>query len=122
MKRVLLSLSLCVALLSACQGPSNCGRLIGSEQVIAVSPNPDSIFLYTPGIVEGFEGRFVVAVDYGGPGTYALDGPKSDFGDYKAGNQIRVLLSDDKGRTWRETPARIPVSYTHLTLPTTPYV
>ena len=74
MKRILLSLSLCVALLSACQGPSNCGRLIGSEQVIAVSPNPDSIYLYTPGIVEGFGGRFVVAVDYGGPGTYALDG------------------------------------------------
>ena len=74
-------------------------------------PNPDSIYLYTPAIVEGFDGRFVVAVDYGGPGTYALDGVKSDFGDYKAGNQIRVLLSDDKGRTWRETPARIPMMH-----------
>ena len=92
MERLFLSLWVSVAMLSACQSSSNCGRLLGSEQVIAVSPKPDSIYLYTPGIVEGLDGRFVVAVDYGGPGTYALDGPKSDFGDYKAGNQIRVLV------------------------------
>ena len=104
---ILLSATLCLCM---CKGPSGqlpCSR----EKVIATSPNPDSIFLYTPGIVEGFDGRYVVAVDYGGPGTYALDGPKSDFGDYKAGNQIRVLLSDDKGRSWRETPARIPMMH-----------
>ncbi len=100
-----------VLLVCACHQQNNCGRIIATEQVIAVSPQPDSIYLYTPGIVEGFDGRFVVAVDYGGPGTYALDGPKSDFGDYKAGNQIRVLLSDDKGRTWRETSARIPMMH-----------
>jgi hypothetical protein len=98
-------------LLSACSTPYNCGRLLAGEKVITTSPNPDSIYLYTPAIAEGFGGRFVVAVDYGGPGTYSLDGPKSDFGDYKAGNQIRVLLSDDKGKTWRETPARIPMMH-----------
>ena len=85
--------------------------MIADESVIAASPAPDSIYLYTPGIVEGFDGRFVVAVDYGGPGTAALDGPKSDFGDYKAGNQIRVLLSDDRGRHWRGTSARIPMMH-----------
>ena len=53
----------------------------------------------------------VVAIDYGGPGTYVLDGPKSDFGDYRSGNQIRVLLSDDKGKSWRETSARIPMMH-----------
>ena len=103
--------ALALLLMPACRQTRNCGTLIASEQVIAVSPNPDSISLYTPAIVEGFDGRFVAAVDYGGPGTYALDGVKSDFGDYKAGNQIRVLLSDDKGRTWRETPARIPMMH-----------
>ena len=106
-----LSVALALLLVPACRQARNCGTLIAREQVIAVSPNPDSIYLYTPAIVEGFDGRFVVAVDYGGPGTYALDGVKSDFGDYKAGNQIRVLLSDDKGRTWRETPARIPMMH-----------
>ena len=103
--------ALALLLVPACRQARNCGTLVASEQVIAVSPNPDSVYLYTPAIVEGFDGRFVVAVDYGGPGTYALDGVKSDFGDYKAGNQIRVLLSDDKGRTWRETPARIPMMH-----------
>ncbi|MBP5218896.1 MAG: exo-alpha-sialidase [Bacteroidales bacterium] len=112
MSRRSISILLSIALVaSACGGPYNCGRPIAGERVIATSPNPDSIYLYTPAIVEGFGGRFVVAVDYGGPGTYSLDGPKSDFGDYKAGNQIRVLLSDDKGRTWRETAARIPMMH-----------
>ena len=111
MARRYLTVVAAVLLVCACHQQNNCGRIIATEQVIAVSPQPDSIYLYTPGIVEGFDGRFVVAVDYGGPGTYALDGPKSDFGDYKAGNQIRVLLSDDKGRTWRETSARIPMMH-----------
>ena len=85
--------------------------LVGTESVIAMSPKPDSVYLYTPGIVEGFDGRLVVSVDFGGPGTYILDGPKSDFGDYKAGNQIRIYLSDDNGKTWRETPSRIPMMH-----------
>ena len=110
-KKLLYSLICAGLLLSACSTPYNCGRLLAGEKVITTSPNPDSIYLYTPAIAQGFGGRFVVAVDYGGPGTYSLDGPKSDFGDYKAGNQIRVLLSDDKGRTWRETPARIPMMH-----------
>lgn len=110
-KKLLYSLICAGLLFSACSTPYNCGRLLAGEKVITTSPNPDSIYLYTPAIAEGFGGRFVVAVDYGGPGTYALDGPKSDFGDYKAGNQIRVLLSDDKGKTWRETPARIPMMH-----------
>lgn len=103
---------------TGCTGPSKLTgtypaepKLVGSEEAIAESPRPDSIFLYTPGIVEGFDGRLIVSVDYGGPGTYLLDGPKSDFGDYKAGNQIRILLSDDKGKTWRKTPARIPMMH-----------
>ena len=110
-KKLLYSVICAGLLLSACSTPYNCGRLLAGEKVITTSPNPDSIYLYTPAIAEGFGGRFVVAVDYGGPGTYSLDGSKSDFGDYKAGNQIRVLLSDDKGRTWRETPARIPMMH-----------
>ena len=110
-RKLLYPLIFAVLLFPGCGTAYNCGRPVADEKVIATSPNPDSIYLYTPAIAEGFGGRFVVAVDYGGPGTYALDGPKSDFGDYKAGNQIRVLLSDDKGKTWRETPARIPMMH-----------
>ena len=103
-------LALALAAVS-CGGPSSAGRPVADEQVIASSPAPDSVFLYTPAIAEGLDGRFVVAVDYGGPGTGILDGPRSDFGDYPAGNQIRVYLSDDKGRTWRETATRIPMMH-----------
>ena len=112
MKRflVFLSLSASLGLFLACCS-RNPSRIVGTETVIAESPRPDSIFLYTPGIVEGFDGRLIVSVDYGGPGTYLLDGPKSDFGDFKAGNQIRVLLSDDNGKSWRETPNRIPMMH-----------
>ena len=110
MNRLLLACCLAVLFLGACR-PGADGHILGSEQVIATSPCADSIFLYTPAIVVMPSGRYVVAVDYGGPGTAALDGPKSDLGDYRAGNQIRVLLSDDKGRTWRETPARLPMMH-----------
>lgn len=79
--------------------------------MIAGSPDPDSIFLYTPAIVEGFDGRFIIATDFGGPGTGKLDDPKSWFGDYPSGNQIRVFLSDDRGVTWRATSARIPMMH-----------
>ncbi|MBQ7610686.1 MAG: exo-alpha-sialidase [Bacteroidales bacterium] len=110
MNRLLLACCLAVLFLGACR-PGADGHILGSEQVLATSPCADSIFLYTPAIVVMPSGRYVVAVDYGGPGTAALDGPKSDLGDYRAGNQIRVLLSDDKGRTWRETPARLPMMH-----------
>lgn len=104
MKRILLM----ALLLASCSRPAH---IVADEKVIATSPCTDSIFLYTPGIVEGFDGRFIVAVDYGGPGTFKLDGPKSDFGDYKAGNQIRVLLSDNRGRSWYDSGARIPMMH-----------
>lgn len=104
MKRILLM----ALLLASCSRPAH---IVADEKVIATSPCTDSIFLYTPGIVEGFDGRFVVSVDYGGPGTFKLDGPTSDFGDYKAGNQIRVLLSDNRGRSWYDSGARIPMMH-----------
>lgn len=95
----------------SCRTGGKDSHIVASEVVIAKSPAPDSVFLYTPGIVEGFDGRLVVSVDYGGPGTSVLDGSRSDFGDYKSGNQIRILLSDDNGKTWRETSARIPMMH-----------
>ena len=99
------------SVLASCRTGGKDSHVVASEVVIAESPAPDSVFLYTPGIVKGFDGRLVVSVDYGGPGTSVLDGPRSDFGDYKSGNQIRVLLSDDNGKTWRETSARIPMMH-----------
>jgi len=103
--------ALTASVLTSCRTGGKDSHIVASEVVIAESPAPDSVFLYTPGIIEGFDGRLVVSVDYGGPGTSVLDGSRSDFGDYKSGNQIRILLSDDEGKTWRETSARIPMMH-----------
>ncbi len=107
----LLLAAVTASVLASCRTGGKDSHIVASEVVITESPAPDSVFLYTPGIVEGFDGRLVVSVDYGGPGTSVLDGSRSDFGDYKSGNQIRVLLSDDEGKTWRETSARIPMMH-----------
>ena len=80
MNRLLLACCLAVLFLGACR-PGADGHILGSEQVLATSPCADSIFLYTPAIVVMPSGRYVVAVDYGGPGTAALDGPKSPRSD-----------------------------------------
>ena len=106
----LLSSALCCSEANATR-PRRNRMTVASEKVIARSPSPEDIFLYTPAIVEGLDGRVVVAVDYGGPGTDKLDGPKSGFGDYKTGNQIRIMYSDDRGRTWKDSPARIPMMH-----------
>ena len=111
-RHILLSIgAIALATLTACRSGRDDNHVVSSEQVIVESPAPDSVFLYTPGIVEGYDGRLVVAVDYGGPGTSVLDGPRSDFGDYKSGNQIRILLSDDNGKSWKTTPSRIPMMH-----------
>ena len=86
-------------------------RLIADEKVICASPDPANVYLYTPALLEGFGGRLVAAVDFGGPGTAILDGPRSTLGDYPSGNQVRVLVSDDRGETWRETGARLPMMH-----------
>ena len=99
------------SVVASCRTGGKDSHIVASEVVIAESPAPDSVFLYTPGIVDGFDGRLIVSVDYGGPGTSVLDGSRSDFGDYKSGNQIRILLSDNEGKTWRETSARIPMMH-----------
>ncbi len=82
---------------------------IADEQILYRSPNPAGIYCFTPALVEGFGGRLLAGVDLGGPGCTALDGPRSAEGDSPAGNQVRILVSDDRGRSWRETAARIPM-------------
>ena len=46
--------------------------MIANEKIIYRSPDPANIYLYTPALLEGFNGRFIAAVDLGGPGTDKL--------------------------------------------------
>ena len=86
-------------------------NLIADEKILFESPDPGSISCYTPAIVEGESGRLIAAFDLGGPGTEQLKGPRSDFGDWPTGNQIRILLSDDDGASWREAQNRVPMMH-----------
>jgi hypothetical protein len=63
------------------------------------SPEPDSLFCFSPGIAVLPGGRLVATLDLGGPGASGLDGPKGISRTGKS-TQGRVLVSDDGGLTW----------------------
>ena len=86
-------------------------KLIADEKILFRSPAPESIFCFTPALLIGEENRIIAAVDLGGPGTAALEGPRSRLGDYSSGNQVRLFLSDDEGKTWRESASRLPMRH-----------
>lgn len=86
-------------------------QLIADEKIIFHSPDAAGIYCFTPAVVLGNNGRIIAAVDLGGPGTAALGAPLCEEGDYPSGNQIRFLLSDDDGKSWRESACRIPMRH-----------
>ena len=88
--------------------------LIADETILFESPDPAGIYCYTPAILAGENGRLIAAVDLGGPDTTALEGPRSQEGDYPSGNQIRIFLSDDGGESWRESASRLPMMHETL--------
>lgn len=83
--------------------------IIADEKQMFESPSPGDIYCYTPALCHGFDGRIVAAFDLGGPGTEKLSGPRSKSGDYPSGNQLRIMLSDDRGANWRECGSRLPM-------------
>lgn len=107
MKKIL---TVCLLAISFMAGAEN----IATEKVIVKSPYPEGIFCFTPALCEGLNGRLVALVDFGGPETGRLDGPRSNGGDYDSGNQIRVMLSDDNGLTWRHTDTRLPMMHENI--------
>lgn len=78
-------------------------KLIADEQILFESPDPATVFCYTPALCRGFDDRIIASFDLGGPGVAQLDGPKSDHGDFGLGNQARIMVSDDGGRHFRPT-------------------
>ena len=79
--------------------------LANDHTVIYESPEPKSVYAYTPGITRLPNGRLVVSMDQGGKGLSELPDIKKDA----AGRPLRgrIYTSDDHGRTWThraETP------------------
>jgi hypothetical protein len=65
------------------------------------SPDPQSVYAYSPAILALPSGRLVLTMDIGGKGVPDLPGPKGSRHGFIA--QGKVYVSDDKGRTWRHT-------------------
>lgn len=72
------------------------GRLIAE---LYRSPEPQSIYAYSPGICVLPGGRLIATMDLGGPGVRELDGVKGIIG--KTEVKGKIFVSDDKGQTWR---------------------
>ena len=65
------------------------------------SPDPASIYCYSPGICRCPNGRLIATMDLGGPGVQHLPGPKSvRTGDMNLPNKGKIFTSDDHGKTW----------------------
>lgn len=68
---------------------------------IVESPDPSSIFCFSPGITVTETGRLIVTMDFGGPGVadyYGIE-PKQDIYAFTG----RIFVSDDKGKSWKQT-------------------
>ncbi|MGE4565727.1 MAG: sialidase family protein [Victivallaceae bacterium] len=86
---------------------------IADEKVLFRSPDPKKIFAYTPWLCRVDAERLAASFDLSGPGIDEVTGPKSKVGDNAKGNQCRVMLSDDRGESWRET-GRLPMLHARL--------
>lgn len=64
------------------------------------SPDPATVFTYTPGIARLASGRLLATLDIGGPGVLDLPGPKMYRGKGARASQGKAYVSDDGGRSW----------------------
>ncbi len=75
--------------------------LTNESTTVYESPDPGRIYAYTPGIVRLPGGRLVATMDQGGPGVIDLPGPKGLRGEGVHAWQGLILVSDDRGSSWR---------------------
>jgi len=74
--------------------------LANDYTLVYASPDPATIYCYSPGLARCPNGRLIATLDLGGPGVAGLPGPKSGHGDFGRPNQGKVFTSDDRGQTW----------------------
>ncbi|MCC6681026.1 MAG: exo-alpha-sialidase [Phycisphaeraceae bacterium] len=75
--------------------------LASDHVVIARSPDPKTIFAYTPGIGRLDSGRLVVTMGFGGPGSKKWHETQKLVDDKGRFTPGRIFTSDDHGRTWQ---------------------
>lgn len=70
--------------------------LANDYTVVYESPDPTSIYAYSPGLVELPSGRLIATMDQGGRGVSKMSGIKRDGLLWRG----RIYASDDGGKTW----------------------
>jgi hypothetical protein len=80
--------------------PHGIRALAQDHVVVDTSPDPETTFLGSPGIVRLGSGRLVVTADAFGEGVASLPGPKARHPDTGGMLQGRVYTSDDGGQSW----------------------
>jgi hypothetical protein len=76
-------------------------RPLAQEHVaLYESPDPATIFAYSPGLLRLESGRLIATIDLGGPGMAAVPGVKYGKGEVGWDWQGKVYASDDEGETW----------------------
>ena len=80
----------------------NAGTPLAQEHVVVCeSPDPATVYCYSPGLCRLPSGRLIATTDWGGPGVKSLSGPKRDIASGHRCWQGRIYLSDDHGHSWR---------------------
>lgn len=76
-------------------------RPLADEYVVVFeSPNPNTVYTYTPGLTVCPDERLIATLDLGGPGVPKLGGPKFTHTPGKSQWTGKIFTSDDHGKTW----------------------
>ena len=73
------------------------------ENILFESLDAQSIYCYSPALAKTGSGRLIASFELGGAGVKNLPGIKSSHGDFGLCNQTKILVSDNRGETWRHT-------------------
>ncbi len=68
--------------------------------IVCESPNPETVYLGTPGIIKLQSGRLIATVDFFGPGVKDLPGIKGQLPNSENIVKAKIFTSDDDGKTW----------------------
>jgi len=67
---------------------------------VCESPDPGTVFCYSPGLAKLPSGRLVATTDWGGPGVAHLEGIRAEIEASQRFWQGRIYTSDDHGQSW----------------------
>lgn len=95
----LLTLTLLAAAAAFAQ-PEHGALLAQNHAVLFESPDPQTIFAYTPGLAVSPTGRLIATMDIGGPGAAAWLKSIGQVDEEGRPLRGRVYTSDDHGTTW----------------------